>query len=178
VRLALALVVASLVYSCGSELPRPAYGPPPALAHQEVPYAPPPPRVELVPPQPASRAVWLDGEWTVRRGKWAWMPGRWVLPPQGAVFVRWATGRADDGTLYFEPGSWRDAHGAEVPAPPPLAIATSTSGGVVGPEGELEKTGPNVKPQGSPPRDAGVPDAPAALDAPGAPDTLDADGGP
>lgn len=142
------LLIGSLVYSCNGDLPQPKYGPQPTSALEEVPYPPPPPRGEILPPRPASGSVWIDGEWSMRAGRWAWKPGRWVMPPEGAYFARWTTARGDDGTLYYAPGAFRDAKGVEVPAPAPLAVAESTSGAIPGPEGELEKPGPNLPPEG------------------------------
>ena len=109
--------------------------------------APPPPaRVELVPPRPDAAALWIDGEWTWRRQRWAWMPGRWVDAPPGATFSPWAFVRAPDGELWYAPGVWRDAQGATIDSPPPLAVATAESGAVVTADGTTETTGPTLRP--------------------------------
>ena len=151
VRFRFSLLISAFVYACNGELPQPKYGPQPLTALEEVPYAPPPPRVEIIPHKPASGTVWIDGEWTRRAGKWAWKPGRWVDPPKGAYFARWTTARGDDGTLYYAQGTWREENGTEIAAPPPLAVGESIPGAIPGPEGELEKPGPNLPPEGTVP---------------------------
>ena len=58
---------------------------------------PPPP----VPPRaymgvaPGPRYVWTDGFWAWR-GRWVWVPGRWVVPPRRRA--AWV------------PGYWRQHH--------------------------------------------------------------------
>jgi hypothetical protein len=71
--------------------------------------------------------------------------------------------RADDGTVYYASGAWRDAKGPEVPEPKALSTATSSAGEVVNSEGERENTGQTVRSgfrdaprSGSPPDDGGV----------------------
>jgi hypothetical protein len=104
--------------ACGhARLPRPPYVGHPTSALVEVPYPPPPSRVEFVPPQPQDGAVWIDGEWTWRGRRWAWRSGRWVTVPAGATFSPWTSVRNGDGTLYFAPGTWRNAKGEDMRAP-------------------------------------------------------------
>lgn len=50
--------------------------------------------------------------------------------------------RAPDGTLWYAPGVWRDASGAQVDSPPALATAEVESGEVVDADGTTETTGP------------------------------------
>lgn len=107
---------------------------------------PPPARVELVPPRPSAVAVWVDGEWTWRRALWAWMPGRWVEPAAGSTFSPWVFVRGGDGALWYAPGVWRDAKGAQVDAPAALAVATVETGEVVNAQGTTETTGPTLRP--------------------------------
>ncbi len=133
------------VLHCGhARLPRPPYVGHPTSALVEVPYPPPPSRVEFVPEPPQDGAVWLDGEWTWRGRRWAWRSGRWVTVPAGASFAPWTSVRNGDGTLYFAPGTWRNAKGEEVKSPKALARGGATPGAVVDPEGDVEPTGRNL----------------------------------
>lgn len=143
------------VFACGApKLPAPPYVSQPTSALAEVPYPPPPARIEAVPRRPKSNAVWIDGEWIWQTRRWAWKPGRWIVPPTGARFAAWTTVRGRTGALYFASGRWRDASGAEVAEPEPLAIAGPAPAAVVTPEGESVVPGPNA------PVDAGTPPTP------------------
>jgi len=42
---------------------------------------PPPPRVEVRPPKPALHADWVPGFWRWSGFSWAWISGRWRIPP-------------------------------------------------------------------------------------------------
>jgi hypothetical protein len=142
---------AVLSAACASRLPRPAYAAQPTSALVEVDRAPPPARVEVLPARPSSRAAaWIDGEWIWRRGRWAWRPGRWVNPPVGQRFSPWVFVRASDGTLWYAPGVWRDASGAPVDSPPPLATAEVESGEVVDADGVIVTTGPTRRERSGP----------------------------
>src|SRR5690349_13495185 len=144
--------------SCGNRLPHPPYAPHPTSALVEVRFPPPPARAEAVPPQPSADAVWIDGEWQWRRKRWAWTPGAWVTAPPGSAYSPWTVVRDDTGTLFHAAGTWRNARGEEIPAPKAITRGESPSGDVVDPEGEMEQTGRNIRPE-KPPRasDAGVP---------------------
>ena len=139
---------ASLLLACaGSSVPRPHYAPQTTAALVAVPHEPPPARVETAPREPkgtgakgVGAVVWIDGEWTWKRRRWAWVPGRWVEPLEGAVYSPWVTVRGSDGTLYFAPSVWHDAKGASIVAPKALATATVDSGAVVDAEGDMERT--------------------------------------
>jgi hypothetical protein len=120
--LTLVLALPSLA-SCGRSLPTPRTGPQPENAFIEVPYPPPPARVEVLPKQPHAGAVWVDGQWLWQGQRWIWSPGGWVAAPARAYFAPWALERASDGRLRFAPPSWRDDRGHEIPAPPVLAVA-------------------------------------------------------
>jgi streptogramin lyase len=140
-------VAASLLTACGGHFPRPPYSAQPTSALVELRAPVPPARVEAVPARPARRgAVWIDGEWTERRGRWAWLAGRWVVPPPGETFSPWVVVRGPDGRLWHAPGTWRDAKGNAVDEPPPLAMASVESQPVVSASGEIEVTGRTVKP--------------------------------
>jgi hypothetical protein len=154
-----ALLIALM--SCGHALPRPPWTRHATSAFAEVPFPPPPGRVEFIPPQPRPEAVWIDGEWTWEPigQRWAWKYGRWVVSPSGARYARWAVVRASDGTLFFAPGVWLDAKGREVEPPPVLALARASDEDVVNPEGTKEPTGTNVLPEPLQSHGAGAPPA-------------------
>ncbi len=132
---------------CGSHLPTPRAAAQPTDALVEVAYPPPPARVEFVPEQPSDDAVWVGGEWLWSGRRWSWRPGMWVVPPEGGGYARRVLVRRNDGKLFFAGGTWRDAQGRELPAPPEK-VARSRSGAVVNPEGETEPTGADVHPDG------------------------------
>jgi hypothetical protein len=142
-----------LAVGCGSSLQEPSRSEPIAVRAEnavEVPYPPPPARVEFVPERPRSGTVWVDGEWTWTGTRWAWTYGRWVAPPDSATFAPWKTARTADGVLLFVPGTWRNAAGAEIADPEPLARGRARGENVVTPPGEEEKTGPNQVPGATP----------------------------
>ncbi len=143
VALGLVLGTAAAV-ACGApKLPAPPFTSQPTSALTEVPYPPPPARVEGVPPRPKDEgAVWIDGEWTWQTRRWAWKPGRWVKPTPGARFAPWTTVRDRIGTLYFAGGTWRDANGSEVAEPQPLAVGGPAPAAVISPAGEEVREGP------------------------------------
>lgn len=122
--LACALVL-SLGSSACSHLPRPPTGPTPKEALTEVPYPPPPARVETIPPPKNKGEVWVDGQWTWDGSDWQWMAGAWVKPPEGAYFTPWSTVRRSDGQLFFAQAAWRSKDGK--------ALSTEVNGGVCAP---------------------------------------------
>lgn len=139
-------IFSASVLACVGALPHPKYVAQPSSALSAVPLPPPPARVELVPPSPRSDAVWVDGEWVFRRGRWAWSLGAWVAPPPETFFSASTTVRTADGTLLHAPGVWRNAKGDPVPPPPALAVATAQAGPVVDAEGVNEAIGRTLKP--------------------------------
>lgn len=54
------------------------------------PAAPPAPRVETVPPPPATIDSWIPGHWTWTGANWAWTPGEYVARP--APQAAWVPG--------------------------------------------------------------------------------------
>lgn len=89
---------------------------PPAV---RVEIAPPSPIEEAPPPAPSPQHVWTGGYWTFRDGRYAWVPGAYVIAPQPAarwVPARWVA-RGRDWT--FEPGHWITMAEAPQPLPPP-----------------------------------------------------------
>jgi hypothetical protein len=113
----------------------------------EIPYSPPPARVEVVPETAVDGAVWVDGEWSWTGRRWSWSRGQWVVPEKGAMFAPWRTVRGADGRLYLVKGVWRSADGKDLPAPPALIEAKGGGrGAVVNVDGEEEPTGRDVRP--------------------------------
>jgi hypothetical protein len=164
------LVAMGCAIACGGPSVRlPPYGRHTTEALVEVPYPPPPARVETVPKAPSNGAVWVDGEWVWQSRRWAWKPGRWVAPPRGVVFVPWTSVRDQRGVLYVASGIWRDSQGREIDEPPLLAAARGRSGGVVTPEGEP------VPPAPAAPLDGG---SARRVDGGGSPESLLEDGRP
>jgi hypothetical protein len=145
--------VALALWGCSSSvLPRAPEVGQPTSALVEVPFPPPPARVENVPHRPADDAVWVDGSWTWGGRRWAWKYGFWTLLPQGIARSPWVTVRGADATLYFAPEVWRDSKGREVPPPPPIAVGHARETTVVDPVDVPEDTGPNIPPRGAPRR--------------------------
>ena len=123
--------------ACGAKrLPSPPYVGQPGSALVQVPYPPPPARVEFVPDKPDGDAVWIDGEWVWQGRRYAWKPGRWVKTPAGASFAPWQAVRDTMGTLYIAQGSWRDHGGNEIAPPPILRAGTPNASAVTDSEGE------------------------------------------
>jgi hypothetical protein len=131
--------------ACGvSRLPAPPYAAQQSSAYNEVPYPPPPARVEFVPVKPKAAAVWIDGEWTWEGRRWAWNRGRWVVPSPGEAFSPWTSTRDENGVYWVAAGTWRDGSGRETAAPPVLAYGSPSGGTVVNVEGEPIPPGPVV----------------------------------
>lgn len=140
------LVFAIPLPACAGALPHPPYVPQATSALAPVEYAPPPGRVETVPPRPAGADAWIDGEWIYRRGRWFWWLGRWVKTPPGAHYAPWICIHAVDGTAYYAPSIWYDARGAVLdPGPAALAYASASGEAVFDAEGDVETTGRNIK---------------------------------
>jgi hypothetical protein len=139
-------IVSGLAVACGGTLPHPPLIPQAAEALVPVDTLPPPARVEYVPSRPATTgAVWVDGEWTLRRGRWAWRVGRWLVAPPGARYAPWVCVRGTDGALYFAPGVFRGPDGKAVDEPAPLSIAKADAVAVVEPVGLAAVTGRTLR---------------------------------
>jgi hypothetical protein len=131
--------------ACVDSLPHPPYVANATSMLAPIASGPPPGRVEVVPPRPADADAWVDGEWILRHARWYWLLGRWVKVPAGARYSPWVVVRATDGTLFYAPSSWRDAHGELEAAPPPLAAATASGEAVISPDGDTEDTGRSIR---------------------------------
>jgi hypothetical protein len=139
-----ALVLVAAVTGCGRALPEPSTAEQPNSAYHAVPFPPPPARPEFVPEQPHPDAVWIDGEWRWRGVRWGWIYGRWVIPPDSALWSPWSWKRRRDGQLFVAPGTWRDGEGQALEHPEALRLAGADEGDVIEDEGLLEEVGPNT----------------------------------
>lgn len=71
------------------------------------PPPPPPPRQEVIYQRTTPDAVWVQGYWVYRRGGYAWVPGRWeVPPPQYHQYVAAHWQRRGRGYVYVH-GYWQ-----------------------------------------------------------------------
>ena len=108
----LCAMAALSVAACSSGLPRPPRGSIPRDTEvEEVPYPPPPARVETIPPRKDRLEVWVDGQWDWDGKAWKWVAGAWETPPADATFTPWTTQRRSDGRLYFVRATWRAKDG-------------------------------------------------------------------
>jgi hypothetical protein len=67
------------------------------------------------------------------------------VAPAGATFSPWAFTRAPDGTLWYAPGTWRDAKGAAIDAPAAIDVAQASTIEVVNATGNVESTGRTLR---------------------------------
>jgi hypothetical protein len=72
-----------------------------------VPTAPPPPRVEVIPPPPANQVeTWQKGYWRWDGQQYAWNEGHYVAAPRtGAVWTPGAWEQRPEGWVYVQ-GHW------------------------------------------------------------------------
>jgi hypothetical protein len=68
---------------------------------------PPAPIVEVRPVAPGPRYVWVDGYHRWNGRAYAWVPGRWVVPPRARAV--WVPGRwvHEKRGYYWVDGHWR-----------------------------------------------------------------------
>jgi hypothetical protein len=99
----------ALEISCAKGVPSPRYTSHASSEWIEVPFPPPPTRVEVLPEMPdhGDGAVWIDGEWNFEGTRWRWQRGSMIVPEPGARYAPWQLVRAKDGRLYFCKGLWR-----------------------------------------------------------------------
>jgi hypothetical protein len=113
---------AYLAGACSSGLTTVPIGPRDERAPRiPVDVAPPPAKVETIPPRPGSACAWLDGRWEWVEEAWQWTNGGWVQPPAECHYAPpiavW-TESAGNGTLYYSPGRWyRDTGAGACPEP-------------------------------------------------------------
>ena len=119
---ALAVCAASVV-ACSSALPMPRQARQPRSQYFPVPYPPPAAFAETVPRRPDREALWIDGHWAWRGGRFVWQRGGWVRVPPGARYAQWRSRYSSDGTLLFAEEAWYDSRLQPIAAPTPLVEA-------------------------------------------------------
>jgi hypothetical protein len=134
-----------LLVDCGGTLPHPPFAPQVTSALTPIDLPPPPGRIERIPDDPPQANAWIDGEWIARHGRWYWLLGRWVKTPPGARYSPWVVVRSTDGRAFIAPGVWKDAKGATIQPPPPLAIAIANGSAVYDAAGTVDATGRSIK---------------------------------
>ncbi len=78
------------------------------VAHvQQQQSGPPPAPVDVMPPQPASNAVWAAGYWIFDGRTYTWMAGHWEVPPPLARAYVAAHWENRNGQSVFVPGYWQ-----------------------------------------------------------------------
>jgi len=121
-RLMRATVTAGLasVVSCGPALrtvPTGLHGAA-ASSYLTVPTAPPPARIEQLPPDPGGDCAWLDGVYEWSNEAWQWTPGGWLRVPEGCYYAppeTFWTPTAGVGQLSYRPGRWYRRAGGPAP---------------------------------------------------------------
>jgi hypothetical protein len=88
----------------------------------EIDYPPPPAQIEERDEELAGRpdCRWLDGHYEWRGKRWQWLPGSWIVPPNGCSYApglaSWS--KPPSSRLYYTPPRWYRADGkAACPAP-------------------------------------------------------------
>src|SRR5579872_3704261 len=67
--------------------------------------APPPARVEVIPPAPSPEHYWIAGHWQYEGNQHVWVAGHWEAPRAGEFWVRPFWLREGDAWV-FHPGRW------------------------------------------------------------------------
>ncbi len=113
------LIVACALGACATQ-------PPPRreVAVVRITQSPPTPRVENIPPPPASHFYWVAGHWKWEGGGYVWEGGRWVEPRVDQVYVQAHWSQRGNEWIYA-PAHWQTVRGApgitviDAPGPPP-----------------------------------------------------------
>jgi len=106
--LALLLLLGCLLLGC---LPRVQLAPEGGHGNdvaREVPYPPPPARVEILPAPPHDDAVWVDGTWAWNGRDYQWQTGGWRLPSEDAYYAPAKLLRRRNGMLLYLKGQWHE----------------------------------------------------------------------
>jgi len=110
--LAAPLVTATLLGCAHLPVPRPGerphFGQEGFQEPTEVPYLPPPGKVEIVRPRPSKLKdpVWVEGQWVWTGARWQWKEGGWEDQPSDQYYAEPIFVRLDDGTIMYVPGRW------------------------------------------------------------------------
>jgi hypothetical protein len=69
--------------------------------------SPPALRIEVVPPRPSVKHVWVSGFWSWETNAYVWLPGAWMPPPEPAAV--WVAPRFETrgAVSVFISGFWR-----------------------------------------------------------------------
>lgn len=97
------------VAACGASVPLPPLGEHTASDERVlVPYPPPVPHVEIIPPTPEGLGdpVWIDGQWMWRGRRWEWQPGQWQELPEGSTYAPPAIVYLPDMHIAWLAGRW------------------------------------------------------------------------
>ena len=73
----------------------------------EQPPAPPPRPSEVISPQPAPEAVWIQGYWAYASRGYAWVPGHWEIPPPDRTHYVAAHWQREGNRFAFINGYWQ-----------------------------------------------------------------------
>ncbi|MGC4064634.1 MAG: hypothetical protein QM784_08320 [Polyangiaceae bacterium] len=114
-----------LSLDCGGALPSPPTAHHRPDSYADVPYAPPAALAEMVPNQPATNAVWVNGDWAFRGRTYAWRRGGWYL---SAPHTRYAPSQVvylPEGRILFAPGTWYADDGSALQRPKPIVPAVT-----------------------------------------------------
>jgi hypothetical protein len=100
-RLIVAAAAGLLVSACVA----PVYRQHPGVVY--APYAPPAPRVAVMPPRPSVYHIWITGHWNWTGSNWHWRRGHWTRPPR--PHAHWNRGhwRKHPRGWRWTPGHWR-----------------------------------------------------------------------
>jgi hypothetical protein len=114
----LAILLAAAVLGGCAVVPVQDYGYDPVPA-ATVYAAPPQPLVEYRGLPPALGYVWLDGYWNWAGVRYDWIPGRWINPPPGRVWVP-RVWRRDGDRWHSHGGFWEPHRQVQRLAPQPV----------------------------------------------------------
>lgn len=106
-RLSSALVALAVAAGCGSSVLEAPVGAHPTNDAVQVPYPPPPAKVEELPQRPSGRCVWVDGYWDFSE-RWEWQPGEWVVPQPHCRLAPMELRRQAGQLLYARPRWYPD----------------------------------------------------------------------
>jgi len=129
---------AILFAACGGGLHVVPPGPHPITLQEyiEVEFPPPPARIEEVHEalEGQDECAWMDGHhhW---QGRWVWIPGKWVIPPDDCYYAPAVVEWSRDAKLYYTPPRWFRDGAESLPAnralcPIPRACAGTPSAGI------------------------------------------------
>jgi hypothetical protein len=81
----------------------------------------PPPKAEVITPEPSSEYVWIPGYWERDPGTWTWIKGHWDKPPDNNAHWKPGYWVWQEGKWHWNRGHW-EALNTEFIVPDALAI--------------------------------------------------------